>query len=218
MRVVAGSARGMRLLGPPESSGRRRGGGAIIPTLRPTSDRVRESLFAILGDMMIDRDVLDAFAGCGTLGIEALSRGAKRCAFLERDRRAQDILRRNLDHTRMADRAHVIGGDALRSIDTLGPLQGIDMRFGLLLFDPPYDLLAAPEGWRDLAAFVRALAEADLLEADALIVVEHRTGDRPAVAPDGLAIEDERRYGDTSVTLFQVGKEPQTPRATRLSS
>ena len=152
MRVIAGELRGRRLVAPRGTS------------TRPTSDRVREATFNALGSMgaVEDAVVLDGFAGSGALGIEALSRGAARCTFVERDRSALVALRANLETCGLGtDRAEVVVGDAL---DLAGG------RFDLALLDPPYafddwDLLLGaldaevavcesahalepPEGWR----------------------------------------------------------------------
>ncbi len=110
MRIVAGSVRGRRLLAPP---GR---------TTRPTSDRVREAVFNALGSMdaLVDATVVDLFAGSGALGLEALSRGAARATFVESDRTAADVLRRNVAACGMEHRARVVCGDVARAdIDAL---------------------------------------------------------------------------------------------------
>ena len=187
MRVVAGSARGTRLQGP----GR-------LP-VRPTSDRVREALFNVLGPGAVEGDVLDGFAGCGTLGIEALSRGGRRCVFIESNARCRGIIRRNLDRAHLADRGSVLGGDVLRSARRL---RSLAVTYDLVLLDPPYALLADAEGWRRLSAFLVALIESRLIAVGARLVVEHRAGDEPADLPPGLGLLDRRAYGDTGLTLL----------------
>lgn len=131
MRVVAGEARGRRLVAP---EGDR---------VRPTSDRVREAVFNALGSLDVVRgaDVLDLFAGSGALGIEALSRGAAAATFVEADRRALHAVRRNLEGTGLADRATVVAGDAFEALGRLAP----GRRFGLALCDPPYRFDRWPE-------------------------------------------------------------------------
>lgn len=202
MRVIAGQARGMRLAGPPA-----RKGCTPPPDIRPTSDRVREALFNILGDAVQGVSVLDAFAGCGTLGIEALSRGAARCVFVENDRRAAAVLRQNIEHTRMADHAHIVTADTLRSVERL---RALDVRFGLLMFDPPYRLLANENGWRALGEFLVALAEAGRVAAKALVVIEHRAGDAPEAPPVRLREIDRRTWGDTGVVLLAFAPDEGT--------
>jgi len=193
MRVVAGRARGTRLHGPGK-----------LP-VRPTSDRVREALFSVLGDQAARGNVLDVFAGCGTLGIEALSRGAERAVFIERDARCRDLIRRNLERTRLADRAAILGGDAFRSVRRLRTL---GLVYALLFFDPPYAALSSPRGWARLTAFLTDLMEAGLAERGARMVVEHRAGDVEEALPPALRLLDRRRYGDTGVTLLECVSGP----------
>jgi len=135
MRVVAGSARGIRLVGP---AGR---------STRPTSDRVREATFNALGSLGLVEGavVVDLFAGSGAMGIEALSRGASRATFVDADRSAVDTIRSNLDRTGLDRTATVIRADALRfaADESAG--------FDLALVDPPY----AFDGWDDLLASLR---------------------------------------------------------------
>jgi 16S rRNA (guanine966-N2)-methyltransferase len=171
MRVVAGSARGRRLEGPT-------GAGT-----RPTTDRVRESVFNALGSR-IDLNgarVLDLFAGTGALGIEALSRGAAEAVFVEADRNAASTIRRNLAVTGLASRGKVVTQRAevwLRSSDT-------PPAFDVAFCDPPY----AFDGWDLLLGALSAR----------LAVLE---SDRPLAAA-GWAVVRERRYGTTFVTFAE---------------
>lgn len=177
VRVIGGALRGRRLSVP------RRG-------VRPTSDRVRESLFATLGDVS-DAAVLDLFAGTGALGIEALSRGASSVVFVERSRETAAVLRRNLEALGLEERARIIRSDALRAIRTLARE---DARFDLVLADPPYAADA-------LAPLLPALAGAGILLPGGTLVVER--GRRHAVpAVDGLALVEHREYGDTVITRY----------------
>lgn len=133
MRVVAGSARGRPLQPVPKGV-----------DIRPTSDRVRESIFDLLQGV-VDLDgasIADLFAGTGALGIEALSRGAAHVTFVERDRRAADVVRANLDTLGMADRATIVMGNALSFA------AAVDLAFA----DPPY----AFDQWGDLLGRLRA--------------------------------------------------------------
>jgi 16S rRNA (guanine966-N2)-methyltransferase len=178
MRVVAGAARGRRLVVPP--------GDAV----RPTADRVREALFASLAPLLQGASVLDVFAGSGALGLEARSRGAAHVTFIERDRRALDALRRNVDAVGL-DATTVIAADASRSVrdgSRDGSLAGAP--FDLVLLDPPYAL-----GEDAVAAILGDLVP--LLAPGATVVVE-----RPADAPEPrwpgpLLPEAARRYGST---------------------
>lgn len=136
MRVVAGTARGLRLVAPPGLD------------TRPTGDRVREAIFNALGSLAVldGACVLDLFAGSGALGIEALSRGAATATFVDHDPRAIDVIRQNLAGTGVGTRATVVAQDALRFTSAPhGP-------FGLALLDPPYAFV----GWADLLCSLAA--------------------------------------------------------------
>ena len=171
MRVVSGELGGRRLVTP---------AGAAT---RPTSDRVREATFNAL-DSSGDIDgavVLDLFAGSGALGIEALSRGAARVTFVERDRAALDALRTNLDSFGIgADRAEVVVGDGLALVGS-GRLDG---PWDVALLDPPY----AFDGWGDLLG---ALA-ADVAVCESAAPVD---------PPEGWWMARSKRYGGTVVTI-----------------
>jgi 16S rRNA (guanine966-N2)-methyltransferase len=176
MRVIGGRLGGRRLRAPRGSR------------TRPTSDRVREALFSLLGGVE-DARVLDLFAGTGALGIEALSRGARHAVFVERDERALRALRENLDALGVgAQEAEVRGGDAraaLRSARTCSET------YDLVFIDPPYRRA------RELEAELSDLL-APLLAPGSRVVVE---SDRRAPMRLALAIELERVYGDTSLTI-----------------
>ncbi len=120
MRIITGTARGMRLDVP---------GGA----LRPTMDRVREAIFSSLGDAVVGARALDLFAGSGSLGIEALSRGASGATFVDSDRRAAECVRRNLDRARLTGEILIMGASQY-----LGMAQGNHSVFDLIFADPPY--------------------------------------------------------------------------------
>jgi 16S rRNA (guanine966-N2)-methyltransferase len=178
MRVIAGHLGGRRLKAP---RGR---------TTRPTSDRVREALFALLGEVG-GASVLDLFAGTGGLGIEALSRGASRAVFVERDAGAVRTLKANLAALGIQE------ADAeVRRADALGALRTARARketYDLVFIDPPYSQARA---WGpELSAVLPSL-----LRPSARVVVE---SDRRAPLQRGLEIALQRRYGDTSITIHR---------------
>jgi 16S rRNA (guanine(966)-N(2))-methyltransferase RsmD len=178
MRVIAGSAGGVRLVAPRD------------PETRPITDRVKETLFGILGERVIDARVLDLFAGSGAIGIEALSRGAAHATFVERGRDAAQIIRDNLARTHLADAAE------LRSTDVGRFLAGADAgaRYDLVVLDPPYEEDAI------LAPLERLVP---LLAPGATVVVKHFW--RTAVpTPNGLRLWRERRFGETALTFLEV--------------
>ncbi len=174
MRVVAGEFKGRRLAGPG-------GGGA-----RPTSDKVREALFSILGDVEGAR-VLDLFAGTGALAIEALSRGAAEATLVERDRRTAAQAQVNLSQTVGAGspRATLVRGDALRFLE-----RAAGREFDLVLIDPPY---------RDAPALAARLDELlpPLLAGGARIVTESDRRDPLTLDQSRFQTISEHRYGDT---------------------
>ncbi len=171
MRVVAGEYGGRRLHAP-------RGRGT-----RPTSDRVREALFAILGDVRGAR-VLDLFAGSGALGIEALSRGAASAVFVETDHAAAAAIRRNLD-------AIGVPGAEVRRQDVLRFLGACEDSFDLVFVDPPYD--SASRLSEPLSAALPAV-----LTEDALIVTE---SSKRTPLDISLPLLRERTYGDTRIAI-----------------
>jgi len=184
MRIVGGSHRGRRLVAP---------SGDVV---RPTSDRAREALFNILshGDFAASglpfagRPVLDAFAGTGALGLEALSRGASEAVFIEREREALAVLRRNLGALGEEDRGQIVAGDATRP-----PRAALACAVAFL--DPPYRSgLAAPA--------LTALAAAGWLTRDALVVIEVAAReDLPPTA--GFGLIDERVYGAARLVFLR---------------
>jgi 16S rRNA (guanine966-N2)-methyltransferase len=182
MRVVAGTAGGRRLVAPPGTE------------TRPTTDRVKEATFNALDSLGAVRGaaVLDGFAGSGGLGIEALSRGARSCTFVERARAARSAVEANLATTGLAGGARVVGGDLLTH------LAAVDDLYDLVLLDPPH----ATGAWDDvLAAVASHLAEG------AVVVVE---SDRPVVedGDPGWAVRREKRYGGTVVQV--ISPQPAT--------
>jgi len=179
LRVIAGRLGGRRLRAP---RGRDR--------TRPTADRVREALFSMLGEL--DGTVaLDLFAGTGALGIEALSRGAERVVFVERDAAAIRALRANLAGLGLAAaEAEVRVGDASAA---LRAARGAGETYDLVFVDPPYG--QAREMGRELSALLPAL-----LAPGARVVVE---SDRRAPAELPLEVVRQKRYGDTTVTIHR---------------
>ncbi len=175
MRIIGGTAKGRTIAGP-------RG-----PGTRPMTDRVREALFSSLGDRVVDAQVLDLYAGSGSLGLEALSRGARSVVFVEKGREAVSVLRRNVT-------AVDLGGDIFAG-DVLSYLGRADRPFDLVFVDPPYDLSLASVG-EVLACLERRLAPG------AMVVLHRRAGEEPPRVPAGLVPVDERRYGDSRLWRY----------------
>lgn len=183
MRIIGGTHRGTALASV--------GKGDVDAHLRPTSDRVRESLFSVLqggrfGDPIRGARVLDLFAGTGALGLEALSRGAAHVTFVDNGRVAQKLIRENIDKLRRQNDTRLLGGDA-------GKLpQGETC--ALVFLDPPY---AQELGSKALAA----AQVAGRIAPEALIVWEDS---RAQIAPPGFIGLDQRRYGNTWVNFLRA--------------
>jgi len=183
MRVVAGRFRG-RALQAPEGSG-----------IRPTSDRVRESVFNILAHGVEDFSlegarVIDLFAGTGALGIEALSRGAAYCLFVEDAPEARALIRQNVEAFGLTGETRIFRRDAT----DLGPAGNMEP-YALAFLDPPYG-----KGLGDRA--LAALAEGGWLEAGAVAVLEERAGVEVAL-PGSFELLDKRGYGDTEIRFLK---------------
>ncbi len=187
MRVIAGSARGTRLVAP-------RG-----MLTRPTADRVREALFSIIQSRyeLNGAHVLDICAGTGGLGIEALSRGAASCCFVEKSREAIKCLKQNLLTTHCVERATLLEMDLLKALPLLA---GRDRRYTIIFFDPPYA--------SDLYSTVMLkLSSLELLALEGVFIAESATRN---ILPDlvGNFVKVDRRiYGDTSLELYVLGEQ-----------
>jgi 16S rRNA (guanine966-N2)-methyltransferase len=206
MRLTGGSDRGRRLKAP---RGQR---------TRPTAAKIREAIFNILGPPP-DGAVLDLFAGTGSLGLEALSRGAQQVVFVERDRHALAVLRQNLRELDVEARCTVIGADVCTGIRRLaasisgtrfseGRLEGrsdrfspdrfTEDRFSWVFMDPPYE--------NDATDILAELSDKDLLAGCAVVIVEHDRRHRPPASICGLFLTDRREYGDTELSFYRSGR------------
>ena len=181
MRVIAGAAKGHRLIAPKGYK------------TRPTADRVKESLFNIIAGVIEGARVLDVYAGAGSLAIEALSRGAGTAVLVDNDRAAIMAIERNLAATGLADQAVVMNAPVSRA---LAHLSRRDQSFDLILLDPPYKI--------DRAELEIVLATAaGCLNKQGQIVVEHRADLPELKLNDSLELVDERRYGDTRLSFYK---------------
>lgn len=189
MRVVAGSLKSRALRAPKGSA------------TRPTSDRVRESLFAVLGDLDGIK-VLDLYSGSGALAIEALSRGAASAVCVEHHRGAQAIISENRDALGLKARLELLPrrvADAGKALVGHGP-------FALILADPPW--ADVPEAAKDIAALLDPTL--GLVDEDTLVVIEHAARDAAPKLP-GTAFDETRRWGDTAASFYRVLRAEQPP-------
>ena len=179
MRIIAGTLRGRRLQSPTWEG------------VRPTSDRLRETLFNVLGPRVAGARVLDGYAGTGALGIEAISRGAVWVAFVECDRRAEALVSENLVRCGIEHGYVIIRATVARAVETLTAAPGF-VPFDIILLDPPYDRPPSD-----------VLGDVDrLLAPGGLVVIEHA---RKSVAPDEAGRLErirELRSGDSSLTFY----------------
>ena len=181
MRVIAGSAGGIPLQVPKHA-------------VRPTSDRVRESLFSILGESVNQARVLDLFAGAGGLGIEALSRGAESAVFVEKHRPTSEFIRRNLEKAKL----HSKGTIAIQEVDRF--LKGSMATFDLIFADPPY---AKGKDEENLAFGL--LENEDLLSriAEEGLLILEAAHPAPEPTAENWQVVDHRRYGATAIWILQ---------------
>ena len=180
MRIVGGQFRGRSIYSPKGMK------------TRPTTDRTRESLFNILSHRasLEGARVLDLFAGTGALGLEALSRGASLCWFVENERRAQQAIKRNIDNFGLAGQARILFQDATHLASTRP-----EKPFDLVFADPPYGLHLGEK-------VVRSLLDCGYFAAETTFILEESSRDFPEDI-QGLKLVDKRTYGETTIGLFE---------------
>jgi len=181
MRIIGGTLRSRQIRSPEGKQA------------RPTSDRVRESLFSVIGREVEDQCVLDLFAGPGTLGIEAVSRGASFVTFVEASERVSAVLRTNLRDLSIEEKASVKTGDVFDAV------RGMSLRkakFGLVFLDPPYS-----KGYAVRA--LRLVMESGIVPEDGMIVVEHSIREVMADPAVGFSLRKVLRFGETQVSIYR---------------
>ena len=177
MRVIAGTLKG-RTLEAPTWEG-----------LRPTSDKLRETLFNVLAPRIAGARVLDGYAGTGAVGIEALSRGAEHVTFVEQDRRAVALIRSNLETCRISEGYAIIQSSVLQAIEGLRTKEA---GFDVILLDPPY-----------ASDFHEALPHVgDIVKPDGVVILEHATKAVPPAAAGRLVRVRELKSGDSALTFY----------------
>ena len=183
MRVISGSARRLQLIAPDEK-------------VRPTTDKYKETLFNILSDELVGSVVLDLFAGSGALGIEALSRGAKCAYFIDHYKDSIEMIKKNLEHTKLVEKAKVLQYDYIRALQRMSEEK---LRFDLVFLDPPYE-----QGFEKES--LQRIDEYGLTNPKGIIVVESSLS--TVVEEVGsLRIYKEKRFKTNKFTFFEAVNE-----------
>jgi len=180
LRIIGGNLKGKKLFSPPGKK------------VRPTADRLRESIFNILSFRVPEAVVLDLFSGTGAFGIESLSRGAKHAVFVEKSREALHVIQRNIRANALEKQAQVIKWDIAKNLNCL---RRIPFRYDLVFMDPPYDRDMVQKGLRNLY-------HSDCVNQGGCIVIEHSALEPIPENTKEFAIFDQRQYGKTLVTFL----------------
>ncbi|GIP33000.1 16S rRNA (guanine(966)-N(2))-methyltransferase RsmD [Paenibacillus sp. J2TS4] len=187
MRVISGTARGRPLKAVPGSG------------TRPTTDKVKEAVFSMIGPYFDGGRALDLFAGTGALGIEALSRGMDQAVFIDLEKKSIDVIRDNLQSAGLAEQAEVYRNEAIRGLKALAKR---DIRFDLVLLDPPYKM-------KRLDDLVRMISDLELLEPQATVLIECDTSHVYEARIGDLFQTRHTVYGDTAIYVYRY--ESQIP-------
>lgn len=184
MRVISGKARGLKLDSPKNND------------VRPTTDRVKESLFNIINSYIIDSEVLDLFAGTGSLGVECLSRGARSCVFVDLKKESLDIVKSNIKKARVEDKSIVLKDDFKNAINSL---KIKNKTFDIIFMDPPY--------YENLFEdCLLSISKNNILKEDGIIVVEHDTKEILNENINDLEKFRYKKYGNTTLSFYRIGE------------
>lgn len=185
MRVISGKYKGRKLNTPSDYD------------IRPTSDKVKEALFSIIANDLYGSKVLDLFAGTGSLGIEALSRGAEYCVFADNSKKSLSLVRENLEHCKVEERTKIIPGEYRKVLKNLADqvADGLEEHFDIILLDPPYNKGLIQE------AFL-LIREGNILSENGIIVAEHRKEEILPEQIQGFKRTKERRYGVVKLSIY----------------
>jgi 16S rRNA (guanine966-N2)-methyltransferase len=190
MRIISGKAKGVKL------------SALSSKQTRPILDRAKESMFSILGNTILDSVVLDLFAGTGSLGIEALSRGAERCLFVENSTNAIKVIKKNIREANLLKRTVVLKINVFRLLDFI---KNKDIKFDLILVAPPYKLLDIDCGDRKrIFSLLEAFVSRQIINEKGIIVLQHHK--KQKVIQDcfkQLNVIDERQYSNTQLTFLK---------------
>ena len=180
MRIITGSAKGIKLKAP------------LGLDTRPTADRVKESVFNILGNIVVDACVLDVFAGTGNLGLEALSRGAKAAVFVDHSNESIAVIKENAHHTHLIEHTEIYKNDVLRALDQLAQN---GRSFDLVFCDPPYK-----KGF--VQAVLEKLDNDPIMAPGGVVVMEHSRDEQILDEWKHLQLKRTERYGATLISFL----------------
>ena len=181
MRVISGKCRGTHLLAPEGME------------TRPTTDRIKETLFNMIAFDLPECEFLDLFSGSGGIGIESLSRGAKRAVFVDQGDKALACIRANLEKTRLNQDAEIMGMNALEAVKALGRRKS---KFDIIFMDPPYAL----EG---IDQIIEMIAQQELLYEDGYIILERSSANTIVKLPQNLVLWKEKQYKTTTLSFIK---------------
>lgn len=181
MRIIAGTAKGRRLLSP------------LGRETRPTLDRVKESIFDIIQNYVYDSTVLDMFAGTGSLGLEAASRGAKSCCLIDKNAETFSFLRQNIEYLGFSDICSAYNMDSYKALEYLYENKKV---FDIIFVDPPYLKNMIPPA-------VESIEKRNLLKKDGLIVTKIDSSEDKYLGTSNISMVDHRKYGNTTICFYK---------------
>lgn len=185
MRIISGIAKGHKLL-PPASM-----------VTRPTLDRVKESIFDIIQNEVPYSDVLDAFAGTGSLGLEAVSRGAKKCVLIDQNPETYGLLRENVENLEFDDKCETINMDSYNALETLG---NKNKKFDLIFIDPPYSKNMIPPA-------VDIISNKNMLKKEGFIVTKVDSEEQIYEGNKSIVLTRYKKYGNTTICFYRYKED-----------
>lgn len=185
MRVIAGIAKGRKLL-PPEGM-----------VTRPTLDRVKEAMFSMIQNYILDAVVVDVFSGTGSLGIEAASRGAKKCYLIDKNPTTFSALKKNVENLKFEHLCKTLNGDSYEILKKLGKS---GEKFDIIFIDPPYAKEMIPPT-------IKIVEEYSMLKKDGIIMCKIDSGEDIFKGDGDIILTKQRKYGNTTVLLYRYGEE-----------
>ncbi|WNQ13687.1 16S rRNA (guanine(966)-N(2))-methyltransferase RsmD [Paenibacillus aurantius] len=185
MRVISGTAKGRPLKAVPGTG------------TRPTTDKVKEAVFSMIGPYFDGGRALDLFAGTGGLGIEALSRGMEQAVFVDKDSKSIEVIRENLKTAKVEGKAEVYRNEAVRALKALAKRE---VRFDLVFLDPPYRM-------KDMDALMLLMKEQRLLNDGATVMIEHDSSHTYPEEAGSFHTVKHSVYGETAITVYRYNEE-----------